>query len=85
MWILAGLELGMNISCSSFCYLNTTLSLSYPNLFGLRVYENFLNELPNNHNGLLWVNIMQLNDETVLAIGMMSMVPGILIGRFVHF
>jgi len=29
--------------------------------------------------------MMQLKDETMLAIGMMSMALGILIGRFVHF
>ncbi|MDH5689804.1 MAG: hypothetical protein OEY81_00020 [Candidatus Bathyarchaeota archaeon] len=29
--------------------------------------------------------MMQLKDETMLAIGMMAMALGILIGRFVHF
>jgi hypothetical protein len=33
---------------------------------------------------LLEVNMMQLKDETMLAIGMISMALGILIGRFVH-
>ena len=28
---------------------------------------------------------MRLKDETVLAIGMLSMASGILIGRFLHF
>jgi len=28
---------------------------------------------------------MQLNDERILAIGMMSLAIGILIGRFLHF
>jgi len=31
-----------------------------------------------------WVNGMQLKDESILAIGMLSMSPGVLIG-FLHF
>jgi hypothetical protein len=31
------------------------------------------------------VNIMQLRDESILAIGMISIALGILIGRFLHF
>jgi len=54
-----------------------------PNILGC-VYESFLNKLTTNHTCLLWVNIMRLKDETMLAIGMLSMALGILIGRFVH-
>jgi hypothetical protein len=37
---------------------------------------------PNNRKGVNWIF---LKDETMLAIGMISIALGILIGRFVHF
>jgi hypothetical protein len=37
---------------------------------------------PNNRKGVNWI---LLKDETMLAIGMISIALGILIGRFVHF
>ena len=32
-----------------------------------------------------WVMDLQLNDETILAVGSISIALGILIGRFLHF
>lgn len=38
-----------------------------------------------NGKPLWWVMMMPLKDEYVLALGMLSMSLGILIGRFLHF
>jgi len=44
-----------------------------------------LNQVSNKYDRLIVGEMMQLKDETMLAIGMVAMALGILIGRFVHF